>query len=353
MSKDNKKIKILIIRLSALGDIVHSFPALKYLNKELEESYLKDNFEIDFLIYKNFKELLFDLAFISKVHIIENKKLSTLLKTTQELSKENYDFIIDFQGLIKTSLIGFLTKGKSIGFAKPREWLAGWFYKYKLKNYSIMQKAKHVVEHNLKLADFTLTQILKKERSNEISEFMLKKINRNYKLHDVQKIILIPCTTWESKFWQQKHWIKLIEKLYTKFYSAKIYMTGTLKEKTYLEAICNESAQDTHKQIELVLDKSLIELKKFFKDADLVLGVDTGPLHLAADALYDSGNSHVIGIYGPTSASRSGPYSFHALSFDEIYNKKASHKRSIKKDKGSINKISAENVFDKVLSLTR
>ena len=135
---NNSKIKILIIRLSALGDIVHSFPALKYLNEKLEESFA-ENYEIDFLIYKNFKDLLFDLAFINKVHVLENKKISTLLKTSKDLSKEKYDYIIDFQGLIKTSLISFLSKGKAIGFAKPREWLAGWFYKYKLKKYSIMQ----------------------------------------------------------------------------------------------------------------------------------------------------------------------------------------------------------------------
>ena len=129
-------------------------------------------------------------------------------------------------------------------------------------------------------------------------------------------------------------------------------MTGVLKEKAYLEAIRYELPRHAYDQTELVLDKSLIGLKQFFLDADLVLGVDTGPLHLAADALYDSDNAHIIGIYGPTSASRSGPYSFHALSFDEIFNKKASHKRTLKKDKGSINQISAQYVFDKVLSLT-
>mgnify|MGYP001555601440 CR=1 FL=1 len=352
MSKDNKKIKILIIRLSALGDIVHSFHALKYLNEKLEESPLWDKFEIDFLIYKSFKDLLFDLAFINKIHILENKKLSTLLKMTRGLSKENYDYIIDFQGLIKTSLIGFLTKGKSIGFAKPREWLAGWLYKYKLKKYSIMQKGKHVVEHNLKLAHFALCQILKEEGVEAIPEFIQKKNTRIYKLNIVRKIVLIPCTTWESKFWDRKYWIELIEKLQLRFPSAKIYMTGVLKEKAYLEAIRYELPRDVYEQTELILDKSLIGLKQFFLDAELILGVDTGPLHLAADALYNSDNAHIIGIYGPTSASRSGPYSFHALSFDELFNKKASHKRTLKKDKGSINHISVEDVFDKVLSLT-
>jgi ADP-heptose:LPS heptosyltransferase len=89
----------------------------------------------------------------------------------------------------------------------------------------------------------------------------------------------------------------------------------------------------------------------FFKDADLILGVDTGPLHLAADALYDSDTAQIIGIYGPTSAKRSGPYSFDYLSYDEIYNTKASHKRTFKKDGGSMNKISPEKLFEKLLSI--
>jgi len=89
----------------------------------------------------------------------------------------------------------------------------------------------------------------------------------------------------------------------------------------------------------------------FFKDADLVLGVDTGPLHLAADGLYDSDTAQIIGIYGPSSGKRSGPYSFDYLSYDEIYNTKASHKRTFKQDNGSMNKISPEKLFEKILSL--
>ena len=69
----------------------------------------------------------------------------------------------------------------------------------------------------------------------------------------------------------------------------------------------------------------------FFKDADLILGVDTGPLHLAADALYNSDSAQIIGIYGPTSAKRSGPYSFDYLSYDEIYNTKLAIKELSKK----------------------
>ena len=129
-------------------------------------------------------------------------------------------------------------------------------------------------------------------------------------------------------------------------------MTGTLKEKAYLESIRYEILPNVHQKTELILDKNLIGLKQFFLDADLIIGVDTGPLHLAADALYHSNEAHIIGIYGPTSASRSGPYSFHSLSYDELFNEKASHKRTNKADKYSINNISPEQVFEKIFSLT-
>ena len=303
--------KILIIRLSALGDIAHSFPALKYLNSELEKNL---GCQIDFLVYKNFQDMLFHLNFINKVHILEDKKISTIFKKIFQLKKENYDYIIDFQGLIKTSLISFLSKGKNIGFAKPREWLAGLLYRFKLKNYSIMQPGKHVVEHNLRLANFALSTIVNRETGEAVKskDFTHKLRARLYKIQNPKKIILIPCTTWESKFWTIENWVDLVERLSSKFPSAKIYFTGVLKEKSYLEEIRYKLLPQSYQRTQLVLDKNLIGLRQFFMDADLVIGVDTGPLHLAADTLYNSHTAHLVGIYGPTSASRSGPYSFHA-----------------------------------------
>ena len=351
----HKKIKILIIRLSALGDIVHSFPALQYLNSRLEE-FLGDNFEIDFLINRGFKDLLFDQVYINRIYSLPNKKLSTLIRVGPEIKSENYDYVIDFQGLIKSSLFSLLSQAQTIGFAKPREAPAAWFYTHKLENYSIMEPGKHVIEHNFKLANFALEKILSENLPSDKTmpklDYIHKKPLRPYKLKQTKKIVLIPCTTWESKFWQKENWVDLTERLAMRFDQAKIYMTGTLKEKDYLEAIRYELAASTHSRTELVLDKSLIGLKQFFTDADLVIGVDTGPLHLAVDTLFNSESSHIIGIYGPSSASRSGPYSFSALSYDEMFHTKASHKRTNKADQSSMAKITVQNVFDKILELS-
>jgi ADP-heptose:LPS heptosyltransferase len=271
-----------------------------------------------------------------------------------DLIKEKYDYVIDFQGLLKTSFISlFSLAERRVGFAEPREKIAGLLYDMKLKQHSIWDKNFHVVEHNFKLANFFLAEFFFHEFfQGKIPEaYKPKKILRSAKNIPLRKVVLIPCTTWETKFWPKNHWVSIIEKISVEFPAAKFYLTGTLSDKAYLESITHDLLPHNYQKCTLVLDKGLTGLRMFFKDADLILGVDTGPLHLAADALYDSDSAQIIGIYGPTSAKRSGPYSFDYLSYDEIYKTKASHKRTFKKDNGSMDKISPEKLFEKLLSI--
>lgn len=338
--------------MSALGDIVHSFPAVKHIQANLEASGV--DYSIDFLIYEKFKDLLLELDFLNKVHTLKNKKFGTFISTIIQLSKERYDYVIDFQGLLKTSFISlFSLAERRVGFAEPREKIAGLLYDLKLKKHSIWDENFHVIEHNLKLADFFLKEFF-------FLEFFQGKIPQPYKpkiiLRSAQnkalrKVVLIPCTTWESKFWDKNYWVETIEKISVNFPNARFYLTGVPSERNYLESITHDLLPQSYHKCSLVLDKGLIGLRLFFQDADLVLGVDTGPLHLAADALFYSENAQILGIYGPTSAKRSGPYSFSSLSYDEIFKTTASHKRTIKRDGASMMKISPEMLFEKLLSI--
>jgi len=352
MGKQKKKYKILIIRLSALGDIVHSFPALRHINENLQASQL--DYSIDFLIYEKFRDLLIDLNFINQIHTLKDKKLSTLISIFQNLIKEKYDYVIDFQGLIKTGFISFASLANHrVGFKEPREKLASLFYDRPLKAHSIWDENFHVVEHNLKLADFFLKEFFFQElfQGKIPQPYQKKMLIRSTKNIPLRKIVIIPCTTWETKFWPISHWVDLIEKLSINFPNARFYFTGTPSERKYIESISEQLLPNTYLKCSNILDKGLIGLRIFFKDVDLVIGVDTGPLHLAADVLYFSDTAKILGLYGPSSGRRSGPYSFDYLSHDELFNQKATYKRKFKKAvTNTLAEIKAETVFEKILT---
>ena len=101
------------------------------------------------------------------------------------------------------------------------------------------------------------------------------------------------------------------------------------------------------KKVEVVLNKGLTALRYMYASVDLVIGVDTGPLHLAADALQNK-NSRVLGLYGPTAGSRTGPYGFDYISYDEISGEPACHKRTLEEDGASMLNITPLMVMEKL-----
>lgn len=331
-------MKILILKLSSLGDIVHAIPALNLLQESLAEA------KIDWLVYKHFAPLLKDQEAINEVKILPDKKLSTLYDTIRYLQQEKYDLVIDLQGLIKTALIARLTGTQVLGFSKPREKLAALFYDMKFEAEDTITNKKHIIDQNLDLINFFREEYLDLKPSHKVD---FGKLGYNFftetkEKETYSKICIIPSTTWESKFWKSDYWAELLSILKQK-YNSEIYIIGTEKDLPCIEEIIAKLKVPFH----LVLDKALDELADFFREMNLIIGVDTGPLHIAAASAYPESSSgkKILGIYGPTSGSRTGPYGFESLSFDEIYKAEASHKRTIKEDGGSMALIKPEHVL--------
>lgn len=331
-------MKILIIKLSSIGDIVHAIPALNALKQALPE------LEIDWLVYEKFSSLIKNQEAINEVKVLPDKKLSTLYDTIRYLQQEKYDLVIDLQGLIKTALIAKFTGAKSYGFANPREKIASYFYDSRFQSPPTLENKKHIVEQNLDMMNHLIENLFGKKPAEKID---FNKLGYNFfaetKVREgFQKVCIIPGTTWESKFWIPEYWAELLSMLKQK-YNSEIYITGTESDLPKFEEIISVLRVPFH----LVIDKSLDELADFYRDMNLIIGVDTGPLHIAAATAYpqESSGKKIIGIYGPTSGSRTGPYGFENLSFDEIYKSKASHKRTLKEDGSSMKLIKPEHVL--------
>ena len=117
-------------------------------------------------------------------------------------------------------------------------------------------------------------------------------------------VILIPGTTWESKIWPLEHWLGLSEKLIDQLQS-KLILVGGKSEVSTNAKLADQLRRSGRKNVvDLTGQTSLLELQALFLQSDLVVGADTGPLHLAAA----TNHPKVVGVYGSTPAGRNGPY---------------------------------------------
>ena len=149
-------MKIAIVKLSALGDIIHAMVVLQFIKNHYQK------IEIDWIVEESYKELLEFHPDINKVHVVNFKKakkkksLYLLLNELRRVRKFGpYDLVIDLQGLIKSALITrMISADKTFGFDKysARESLAANFYKQTFN----FDYDKNIVERNIALISFAL-----------------------------------------------------------------------------------------------------------------------------------------------------------------------------------------------------
>jgi ADP-heptose:LPS heptosyltransferase len=291
-------MKFLIVRLSSLGDIVHTLPIVHMIRSSYP------NCQIDWLT-KNQNRIF--LSYIAELNTVYGLSAVDMLK----LKNENYDYVIDVQGLFKSALLSKLVGGKKlIGFKNTREF-ADVFYDEKINAGELFKTDEHIVDLNLRL----LSNIVECKESKvkflipKITEiknkWLVENLNKIKQNEKQASIAVFPITRWESKRWPLYHWIELIEKLSVEF---NIYICGGFDD------------IDKLKRLFLVLDSALVpyvnltgrtdiaDLIYLMQNVDIVLGMDSFGLHLASALRNDYESPRVVGVYGPTSPMRNGPY---------------------------------------------
>src|SRR5580704_2535747 len=136
--------RILVVRLGAMGDVIHALPAVASLKRSLPHA------SITWIVEPRWAPLLEGNPCLDRVIFFERSSLSALRASLRDLRSQRFDFAVDFQGLIKSAVLVSLAHADRIyGFDRnaARESSAAWFYSHPvpLKNY-------HAVERNLDLA---------------------------------------------------------------------------------------------------------------------------------------------------------------------------------------------------------
>ncbi|ODS34325.1 MAG: putative heptosyltransferase [Candidatus Scalindua rubra] len=306
-----KPKKILIVRLSAIGDVVHVLPALRLLRSHFPES------KIAWLVEDKASDILTDHPDIDDVIIFPRKKwqreilkangtvntLSDILSFYKKLRKECYDLVIDFQGNLKSGIMNLITgSGNRLGFGRGycKE------FNYLFTQYQAYPPSKkmHKIEKNLLLLKELgiETNFLRPEFpvSKEDEEYVSKFIDTNIN-YSLPIIIIHPGT---SKFGSYKQWpilnYALLADMILETYKANVIFTWGPNEFDVVYEIVKNMK---HKAFPACETKSIKQLIELLKRARLFIGGDTGPLHIASIL-----DIPIVAIYGPKDPTIYGPY---------------------------------------------
>jgi len=294
-------LKILIVKLSALGDVLQTLPALNLLKKIYPEA------EIDWLVEKRNAELLINHPWLKRVLLFNKdffKKPKAFYNFVKDLRKTSYDAIIDFQGLLKSGIFVLLSKGRyKIGFKNHREG-SPFFYNVKFPPYD---PELHAVKRYLDLVIKSAKFLTEDVKIPEINSKILYEIPLPEKkpTFSVKKpfIVLIAGARWKSKLWPFENWRKFLEITEDLRKKLNFYFVGGPSEEK-LRAFSEEAEKIYHGVFSLVGKLSLEELVYLMKESEVVLSVDTGTMHLASLL-----NKPILALFGPTSPERTGPWS--------------------------------------------
>jgi heptosyltransferase-1 len=274
--KANPGARILVVRLGAMGDIIHTLPAVASLKHSLPGSH------ITWAIAPKWAPLLDGNVFVDRRILLERGSLAALWRSRRELRRERFDFAVDFQGLIQSALIASVARPERIfGFdrSQVREKPAALFY-----SNCALSRSSHVVERNIDLARAA-------GAASVLHTFPLPPGAPEQPLPAGDFVLACPLAGWASKQWPLESYAELAKRLAR--FGIPLAVNGPPSSRDVLARI--EGAR-SH-------TSGLLGLIDATRRAVAVVGVDSGPLHLAA-ALEKPG----IAIFGPTDPERNGPY---------------------------------------------
>jgi heptosyltransferase-1 len=279
-------MKICIVKLSAMGDIIHAMVALQFIKEKYPKS------QIDWIVEDVFKGVLENTSHIDNILPINlksiKKKRSNIFSQISQLrkySKNNYDVIIDAQGLIKSALVSKIVGAKTIvGFDKDsiREKFASIFYNKKVN----IDYKENVIDRNIQVLCNSLDIQVSHEDILNKKPFLFA----SKKLEKSNNILFVVGASKPNKMYPKELFAKVANNL-----EEKIEVVWASEEEKQIANYLQDKSSNVKKCHKLSLD----ELKMKVASCKLLLGADTGPTHMAW-AL----NIPSITIFGPTPAYR-------------------------------------------------
>lgn len=313
-------MRVLIVKLSSIGDVVHTLPAAALLRRALPDAriawvverragaILKDSPVIDELIEfdsRAWRDGLFHNSGIGEARA----RLGELRKGS---GSDATDIALDFQGLIKSGLLTFASRAeRRIGFETDelREKPSRLFLTEQVET----SRLNHVIEKNLAIAGAALnasrhqhpepcpsktTYEFPITTSAEDDAYAVSVVGKHSENDSAEFAILNPGGGWPTKLWSWERYAELADWLWSDCGLRSVVTFGP-GEETLARKVADRARSGEARAIPSTIKQYVALARR----SALFVGGDTGPLHLAA-----ASGTPIVGLYGPTSPERNGPF---------------------------------------------
>ncbi len=267
-------MKVLIVKMSSMGDLIHTLPAVTDAKKALPD------IQFDWVAEEGFAEIPLWHPAVNKVipiavrrwrkNLVNSIKNGELMNFVETIREAEYDYIIDAQGLIKSGWVTALAKGECHGMSANscKESLAAFFY----SNKYVINKQAHAIER----VRWLFAKVLGYSFQEDTLDYGLS--SSSFIEQDTVKpyLVFLHGSSADNKLWPQAQWQSLTQLAISHYYT--VYLPwGNEQEKARAEKIA-ENSEFCH-----VLPKmNLTDIAGLLANASAVVGVDTGLAHLAA-----------------------------------------------------------------------
>ena len=300
-------MKILILKPSSLGDVIHALPVLRLLKLHFRDA------EIFWWIDSALAPLIEGDPDLAGIVRFERKRWGKpqhwpeMFRSIRWLRSQRFDLVIDLQSLLRSAVFAWLTRGKFlVGLDEIREGARGFydlavprkdFFTHAVDWYLAVLPPLGVPVHN--------NFVWLPERADVSADIKRKwpaasTATPHSALRTPHLIALQPGARWENKRWPVQHFSELVRALAAKFPETHFAILGGKDDLALGEKI---SAAAPEHCLNLCGQTSLPEMIEWVRRCDLLVTNDTGPMHVAA-AL----NKPLVALFGPTEPRRTGPY---------------------------------------------
>ncbi len=300
-------LKILMVKLSAIGDAVHALAFLDVLHGNFPEA------RIDWVVEEGASDIIEGHPAIGRVIISKRKRWGRELaedRNCRKVSREvfsfvkdlrsiRYDCVIDLQGLLKSGILTGLSRGKrKIGMSGSRE--GAWLF---LKEPSVrVNYHQHAIDRYLEVAAYLGCRWDRWDNKIPVSKAHEHAVDRLLADHGVTEGTLVainPMAKWKTKLWEPELFAALADRIMTDF-SCRVIFTGSPEDRPVIDVITSKMR---NVPLNFAGKTGLKELACLYGRCRVLITTDTGPMHMAAAM-----GCPVVALFGPTSPLRTGPY---------------------------------------------
>jgi len=302
-------VNILIVKTSAIGDVIHTLPALNALRRKYPKA------RIDWLVEEAAADLVIGHTAIDTVLVSRRKAWISDLKQgrikaagqgftnfVKQLRNTEYDLLVDFQGLLKSGIFVWLARVKrKVGFGRGMEHAEG---SYIFLNEPIppVNMDQHAVIRELLLLKAIGVENEEIIFDLPVGEEQMKKIGQMLEAEGIDQtkplVAINPMTTWATKHWRNERFARVADQLLDR--GLAVVFSGGPQDVQGIEKIRTVMLG---KATNLAGRTTLKELAALYERSTLLITTDTGPMHLAAAA-----GTPVVALFGPTAPWRTGPF---------------------------------------------